>query len=78
MLYEVITNIPIGKEVFCVENLSTENLLKDINFRLNQGEILGITGLVGSGRSQLAKALFGLHPILSGTFYIDRLKTKIA
>ena len=70
-------NIPIGKEIFCVEGLSTENLLQNISFSLFQGEILGITGLVGSGRSQLAKTLFGLHPITSGTFYIDRLKTKI-
>ena len=70
-------NIPIGKELFCVENLSTDNLLDNINFSLFQGEILGITGLVGSGRTQLAKALFGLHPISSGKFYIDRLATKI-
>lgn len=71
-------SIQPGKEVFCVENLSTENLLRNISFSLNQGEILGVTGLVGSGRSQLAKTLFGLHPATSGTFYVDRLKTKIA
>lgn len=69
--------IPKGPELFCVENLSTPNLLRDINFSLNQGEILGIAGLVGSGRSQLAKALFGLQPTISGTFYVDRLKAKI-
>jgi len=70
-------SITKGPELFCVENLSTPNLLQDINFSLYQGEILGIAGLVGSGRSQLAKALFGLHPITNGTFYVDRLKTKI-
>ena len=69
--------IPKGPELFYVEGLSTPNLLQDINFSLCQGEILGITGLVGSGRSQLAKALFGLQPITSGTFYVDRLKAQI-
>ncbi len=71
-------SIPIGKEVFCVEDLSTEGLLKKISFSVSQGEILGIAGLVGSGRSQLAQALFGLHPIISGDFYIDRLRAEIS
>jgi ABC-type sugar transport system ATPase subunit len=66
-----------GPELFCIENLSTENTLDEISFSLNQGEILGVTGLVGSGRSQLAKAIIGMHPIQSGTFYIDRLKASI-
>jgi ABC-type sugar transport system, ATPase component len=68
---------PKGPELFYVENLSTPNLLQDINFSLSQGEILGIAGLVGSGRSQLAKALFGLQPTTSGDFYVDRLKAQI-
>lgn len=68
---------PKGPELFCVENLSTPNLLQDINLSIRQGEILGIAGLVGSGRSQLAKALFGLQPITSGTFYVDRLEAQI-
>ena len=71
-------SIPIGKEVFCVEELSTESLLKKISFSISQGEILGVAGLVGSGRSQLAQTLFGLHPIVSGNFYVDRLKAKIS
>lgn len=66
-----------GKEVFCVEDLCTQNLLDHITFSLHKGEILGITGLVGSGRSQLAKAIFGQHPRTKGTFYVDRLKAKI-
>lgn len=66
-----------GPEIFAVENLSAGNLLKDIHFSIAQGEILGITGLVGSGRSQLAKTIFGLLPASSGSFYIDRLKANI-
>jgi ABC-type sugar transport system ATPase subunit len=70
-------DIAKGPEIFCIENLSSGNLLNDINLNISQGEILGITGLVGSGRSQLAKTIFGLLPLKSGTFYIDRLKANI-
>lgn len=66
-----------GPEIFCVENLCQGNLLRDISFSIAQGEILGITGLVGSGRSNLAKTIFGLLPKRSGTFYVDRLKAVI-
>jgi ABC-type sugar transport system ATPase subunit len=70
-------DITKGKEIFCVENLYAGNILKNINFSISQGEILGITGLIGSGRSLLAKSIFGLNPISDGTFYIDRLKAVI-
>jgi len=48
-----------GKTLFSVANLSFENKLTNINFQLREGEILGITGLAGSGRTLLAKCLFG-------------------
>lgn len=49
-----------GEEVMLkVENLSYKNLLKNVSFELHRGEILGITGLVGSGGTELAKVLFG-------------------
>lgn len=66
-----------GAEIFCVEDLCQGDLLRDISFSIRQGEILGITGLVGSGRSNLAKTIFGLLPKRSGTFYVDRLKAEI-
>ncbi len=52
-------NCKKGKELFSVSNLSYEDKLLDINFRLQEGEVFGITGLAGSGRSLLAKCLFG-------------------
>jgi ABC-type sugar transport system ATPase subunit len=52
--------------VLAVENLRTPKL-QDISFELRRGEVLGIAGLVGSGRSALGAALFGLDPILGGT-----------
>ncbi|HEX4105239.1 MAG TPA: sugar ABC transporter ATP-binding protein, partial [Rhizomicrobium sp.] len=48
-----------------VENLTTRKL-KNVSFELRQGEVLGIAGLVGAGRSELGAALFGLDPILDG------------
>jgi ribose transport system ATP-binding protein len=60
------------EELLCVENLYLKNpnqkneyLLKDISFNLNKGEILGVFGLMGAGRTELLEAIFGLHPKLS-------------
>ena len=61
--------------------LETRNLggngLFDISLELRAGEVLGIYGLMGSGRSKLAQALFGLAPALSGDIYIKGAKVKI-
>ena len=54
-----------------VKNISSEHLFKNISFELYAGEIIGITGLLGSGRSELAKALFGMIPLCEGEIYID-------
>ena len=55
-----------------VEQLNAGTLLKDINFELRAGEIVGVTGLLGSGRTELALALYGMLPIESGQLYIDQ------
>jgi len=54
-----------------VQNLSLKNGFKDISFDLMKGEILGITGLLGSGRTELAQALFGYRKADEGTVEID-------
>jgi ribose transport system ATP-binding protein len=65
----------IGDVALQVEGLSTEGLvtqdIHDINFTLRKGEILGIYGLVGSGRTELAKTLFGVTPYKSGRILIE-------
>jgi ABC-type sugar transport system ATPase subunit len=53
-----------------VENLSTA-FVSDIDFVLHKGEVLGIAGLLGAGRTELANALFGIDPILSGAFSLN-------
>ncbi|MDI9440374.1 MAG: sugar ABC transporter ATP-binding protein [Bacillota bacterium] len=55
-----------GEVVLEVQNLSRRGELHDISFHLRRGEILGIAGLVGSGRTELVRALYGADPIDSG------------
>lgn len=50
------------RKVLSVSDLCTPTLLKDINFDLFEGEVLGIAGLVGSGRTELVRAIFGADP----------------
>jgi simple sugar transport system ATP-binding protein len=54
-----------------VENLNAGSSLREINFQMHAGEILGVTGLLGSGRTELALALFGLLPMDSGRLFMD-------
>ncbi|MBN2858792.1 MAG: sugar ABC transporter ATP-binding protein [Sphaerochaetaceae bacterium] len=60
----------IGKPLMSVENLSN-SLLRDISFTLHSGEILGIGGLVGSGRTELLETLFGVRSVTTGTILLD-------
>ena len=59
------------KEVFSVAGLSSEGKFQDINFKVHKGEVLGIAGLVGSGRTELAKAIFGAEPRDKGEIYLN-------
>lgn len=60
-----------------VKHLTREGVFHDVSFNLRKGEILGFSGLVGAGRSELMKAIFGLDPIDSGEIYIDDKKEII-
>lgn len=59
----------LGAIIFEAENLCTESV-ESVSFTVRKGEILGITGLVGAGRSELAQAVFGLRKIKSGRLFI--------
>ena len=65
----------IGDVVFKVENLCGKGF-HDISFEVHAGEILGISGLVGSGRSETMRAIFGLDPLESGKMYLDGKEIK--
>ncbi|MFH1851267.1 MAG: sugar ABC transporter ATP-binding protein [Candidatus Neomarinimicrobiota bacterium] len=60
----------LGREVLRVENLTRSPVLNQISFSLRQGELIGISGLLGAGRTELARALFGVDSIDSGAVFI--------
>lgn len=65
------SNAIIGDKILQVEHLCTTEKLRDISFYVRKGEILGISGLVGAGRTELARAVFGADPITEGVIKID-------
>lgn len=67
----------IGDVLLEVRGMNRRGYLKDINIAVRKGEILGVAGLMGAGRSELAKAIFGADKIDSGELYIDGKKTSI-
>ncbi|MCS3430677.1 sugar ABC transporter ATP-binding protein [Klebsiella sp. BIGb0407] len=60
-------NTPQTEEILRVENLSTRTLLRDINLHVRKGEIIGLAGLVGAGRTEIARCLFGIDRMATGT-----------
>ena len=64
-------NFDKGEIGFEVKNLSAAGSFSDISFSLRKGEILGMFGLVGSGRTQVARSIFGADPYSSGKIIID-------
>ncbi|MDF2985562.1 MAG: transporter related protein [Eubacterium sp.] len=71
-------NITLGKVIMSVKDLSAADILSSISFELRKSEILGITGLMGSGRSLLAQCLFGITPVKTGTIEINGQKQKFS
>jgi len=65
------------KKVIQVKNLITKPTFSNISFSIAPGEILGITGLLGSGRTELAEAIFGQYPIDSGEIIVDDMPIKL-
>ncbi|PWA13067.1 sugar ABC transporter ATP-binding protein [Pueribacillus theae] len=65
-----------GKEVLRTRNVVVPGAVKDISFSIRSGEIIGIGGLVGSGRSTFVRALAGLEPTSTGELWIDSKKVK--
>lgn len=66
-----------GSVALEVRNLSTPKLLHDINFKVHHGEIVGFSGLVGAGRTETARAIFGADKRSSGEILIDGKPVKI-
>lgn len=70
--------VPIGEEILQLRALGSKAAgIRDISFSLRRGEILGIAGLIGSGRTQLAETIFGLTPADSGEIRIAGAAVQI-
>lgn len=67
----------IGKPVFRVENVSAGKAVKNVSFEVREGEVLGITGLVGAGRTETLRAVFGADPMDSGRIYLNGRQIRI-
>ncbi|MED4604775.1 MULTISPECIES: sugar ABC transporter ATP-binding protein [Paenibacillus] len=67
-----------SRELLRVEGLSRRGVFKDIHFSLYEGEVLGIAGLRGAGRTELARAIFGADPIDAGKIFVRGREIKIA
>lgn len=61
----------IGETVLEVKNISRTGVFKDISFKVRKGEILGIAGLVGAGRTEVARVIFGLDELHSGEILME-------
>jgi ribose transport system ATP-binding protein len=67
-----------GKEILRIRNLSTNGKLKNLNLKLHESEVLGIFGIMGAGRTEFARALFGVDKIDNGEVLINGRKVKIS
>jgi ABC-type sugar transport system ATPase subunit len=71
------THVPSGDDVLCVRNLSKPGVLNNVNISAKKGMVLGITGMVGAGKTELAHVLFGLDSRYSGDILLNGEKVKL-
>lgn len=72
------SNVPEDAPVVLeVKNLIAGNSVKNVSFNLRKGEILGFSGLMGAGRTEVARAIYGADPIASGEIFINGKKAEI-
>jgi inositol transport system ATP-binding protein len=83
MVGRELTNIfpkldaPVGEVVLSVRNLSRKGKVDDVSFELRRGEILGLAGLMGAGRTEVIEGIFGMEKIDSGEIFIKGKKVEI-
>ena len=67
----------VGKKILEVKNLNAGKHVRNVSFSLYEGEIVGIAGLMGAGRTETTRALFGADPKESGEIFVDGVEVKI-
>ena len=70
-------DVKLGEEVLRVENLSRTGYFKDVSFSVRAGEILGLTGLVGARRTEVAQTIYGIEKASSGKIFVNGKEVKI-
>lgn len=68
---------PIGEVILSVRNLTRNGIVQDVSFDLRRGEILGLAGLMGAGRTEVIEGLFGVKPIDAGEVFIKGKQVHI-
>jgi ribose transport system ATP-binding protein len=67
-----------GKKIFEVRNLNAGRQVRDISFSLYEGEIVGFAGLMGAGRTETTRAIFGVDPKTGGQIFLDGKEVRIS
>ncbi len=70
-------DVQFGETVLEVRGLTRHGVIEDVSFTVRRGEILGLAGLVGAGRTETARAIFGADPLDAGEIYIDGKRVDI-
>ena len=70
-------DIPIGEELLRAENMTLPGRYHGVSISVRRGEIVGMAGLVGAGRSEVASAIFGTEPAMSGKVYVNGEEVRI-
>jgi ribose transport system ATP-binding protein len=68
---------PLGKKILEVKNLRAGKMVKNVSLELYEGEIVGIAGLMGAGRTELTRAIFGIDPKDGGSIILDGVDVRI-
>lgn len=69
-------NCKIGDVAFEVRNLNCPGVFRDVNFQVHAGEVLGVSGLMGAGRTEIMQAIFGNMPHVTGTIILNGKEIK--
>ncbi|WP_138420501.1 sugar ABC transporter ATP-binding protein [Aquibacillus sediminis] len=70
-------NNVVGEPILSIKNFSKQSMFNDINFEVRKGEILGIAGLMGAGRTEVVESIFGLHKLDEGEIQVNNKTIQI-
>lgn len=69
--------VPVGKTILSVQHLCSDTMAHEVSFDVKEGEIVGVAGLMGAGRTEMARTLFGMDPPTGGKIYLDGQEINI-